>query len=74
VTCYRFGRHLRPCFREYTMTLMNFYTATAQMSGWLFIVASLLALGMRRTVPMIRQPISVAGIARREERRERRRY
>jgi hypothetical protein len=54
------------------MILMNFYTATAQLSGWLLIVASMLALGMSLTVPMIRQPISVAGIARREERRDRR--
>ena len=42
---------------EYTMTLTNYYTAIAQLSGWLFIVASLLALGMSRTVPMIRQPV-----------------
>jgi hypothetical protein len=56
------------------MTLTNFYTAMVQLSGWLFIVASMLALGMSLTVPMIRQPISVAGIARREECRERRRF
>jgi hypothetical protein len=43
------------------MTLTNFYAALAQLSGWLFIVASLLALGMSHTVPMIRQPVSVAG-------------
>jgi hypothetical protein len=54
------------------MTLTNFYTAMAQLSGWLFIVASLLALGTSRAVPLIRQPISVAAIARREERRDRR--
>jgi hypothetical protein len=58
---------------EYLMTLTNFYTAIAQLSGWLFIVASMLALGTSLTVPMIRQPMSVAGVARREERRERRR-
>jgi len=53
------------------MTLTNFYTAIAQLSGWLFIVASMLALGMSLTVPLIRQPMSVAGVARREERRRR---
>jgi hypothetical protein len=42
------------------MTLMNFYTATAQLSGLLFIVASMLALGMSRTVPLIRQPVKNA--------------
>lgn len=31
------------------MTLTNFYTAIAQLSGWLLIVTSLLALGMRGT-------------------------
>jgi len=51
------------------MTLMNFYTAIAQLSGWLFIVASLLAISMSLTVPMIRQPVSVAGVAHRERRR-----
>jgi hypothetical protein len=39
---------------------MNFYTAIAQLSGWLFIVASLLALGMSLTVPLIRQPVKIA--------------
>ena len=29
---------------EYMMTPTNFYTAIAQLSGWLFIVASMLAL------------------------------
>lgn len=42
------------------MTLTNFYTAIAPLSGWLFIVASMLALGMRLTVPMIRQPVKNA--------------
>jgi hypothetical protein len=56
---------------EYTMTPSNFYTAIAQLSGWLFIVASMLALGTSLTVPMIRQPMSVAGVARRGERRRR---
>ena len=51
------------------MTLTNFYTAIAQLSGWLFIVASLLAISMSLTVPMIRQPVSVAGVAHRERRR-----
>ena len=45
---------------EYTMTLSNFCTAIAQLSGWLFIVASMLALGMSRTVPLIRQPLKNA--------------
>jgi hypothetical protein len=58
---------------EYTMTLTNFCTTIAQLSGWLFIVASMLALGRSLTVPMTRQPVSVAGVARREERRDRRR-
>jgi hypothetical protein len=53
------------------MTLTNFYTAIAQLSGLLFIVASILALGTSLTVPMIRQLMSVAGVARREERRRR---
>ena len=51
------------------MMLMNYYTAIAQLSGWLFIVASLLAISMSLTVPMIRQPVSVAGVAHRERRR-----
>ena len=55
------------------MTLTNFCTAIAPLSGWLFIVTSLLALGTSLTVSMISQPVSVAGVARREERRERRR-
>jgi len=51
------------------MILTNFYTGIAQLSGWLFLVASLLAISMSRTVPMIRQRVSVAGVAPREHRR-----
>ena len=42
---------------EYTMTLTNFCTAIAQLSGLLFVVASLLAMGMSLTVPLIMQPL-----------------
>ncbi len=39
------------------MTLTDFFTAIAQLSGLLFIVTSMLAMGMSLTVPMIRQPL-----------------
>ncbi len=42
------------------MTLTNFFTAIAQLSGWLFIVTSMLALRMCLTVPPIRQPVKNA--------------
>ncbi len=45
---------------EYTMTLTNFCTAIAQLSGLLFIVTSMLAMGMSLTVPMIMQPVKNA--------------
>ncbi len=39
------------------MTLTDFFTATARLSGLLFIVTSMLAVGMSLTIPMIMQPL-----------------
>ncbi len=38
------------------MTLADFFTAIARLSGLLFIVTSMLALGMSLAIPMIMQP------------------
>ncbi len=42
------------------MTLTNFLTGSAQLSGLLFIVTSMLAMGMSLTIPMIIQPLKNA--------------
>jgi BASS family bile acid:Na+ symporter len=39
------------------MTLADFFTAIAQLAGLLFIVTSMLAMGMSLTMPMILQPL-----------------
>ena len=39
------------------MTLTDFFTATARLSSLLFIVTSMLAVGMSLTIPMIMQPL-----------------
>ena len=39
------------------MTLTDFFTATARLSGLLFIVTSILAVGMSLTIPMIMHPL-----------------
>jgi BASS family bile acid:Na+ symporter len=38
------------------MTVAEFFTAIAQLSGLLFVVTSMLALGLSLTIPMIVQP------------------
>ena len=47
------------------MTLTDFFTATARLSGLLFIVTSMLAMGMSLTIPMIMQPVRSATCRRR---------
>jgi predicted Na+-dependent transporter len=42
------------------MTLADFLTVIAKLSGLLFIVASMLAMGMSLTIPMIAQPLKNA--------------
>jgi predicted Na+-dependent transporter len=39
------------------MTLTEFFDAIAKLSGFLFIVTSMLAMGMGLTIPMIIQPL-----------------
>ena len=38
------------------MTLADFFIAIAQLAGLLFIVTSMLTMGMSLTIPMIIQP------------------
>jgi len=39
------------------MTLTSFFEALATLAGFLFIVTSMLAMGMSLTIPMIVQPL-----------------
>lgn len=39
------------------MTLNEFFTAVAQLSGLLFVVTSMLAMGMSPTMPQIIEPL-----------------
>ncbi len=44
------------------MSLADFFTAIGQLAGLLFIVTSMLAMGMSLTVPMIVQPLKNVGL------------